>query len=680
MTTLLDDLLALPPELREEALDALDDADAEAILYDWDGTWSRPAQRMPPGAWRVWLIMAGRGFGKTRTGAEAVRRWVRDYALVNIIGATADDVRQIMVEGESGLMAICPDAERPEYKPAIRRLDWPNGARTLLFSADEPERLRGKQSMKLWMDEIASWRRPEAYDQAMLGLRLGDNPQAVVTTTPRPVRLVRELLASPTTHVTRGSTYDNARNLAPAFLEQIISKYEGTRVGRQELLAELLDDVPGALWQRKQLDDLRVKAVPDLQRVVVAIDPAATSGEDADETGIVVAGKGIDGQGYVLADRTCRLSPDGWARRAIDAYRTHKADLLVAEVNNGGEMVALTLRTVDAVVPYKAIHASRGKRTRAEPVAALYEQGKVHHVGTFPDLEDQQCVAEGTCIATLRGDVPIEQIRRGDFALTRAGWRRVTWMGCTGLRRTITIHTTTNSLVCTPNHPVWVVNRGFILSGEVQTNDIILVCQSSPSDRASSSEVSPITSILTGTTRPVEARVAASFIGLFGRLRTALFLSAGTSTTRTRIRTITSSRISSLLAAPRTSVSTASRARGREPQMHGVPPCGTTGRSEWRTTSPAGNAAWSSPPGDRGRSSVAVSVNTGIITGVTPSGRKRVFNLSVAGQPEYFANGVLTHNCNYTPDGYDGSPDRVDALVYALTELMLGSQWNWDAV
>lgn len=391
MTTLLDDLLALPPELRDEALGALDDADAEAILYDWDGTWARPDQRMPSGAWRVWLIMAGRGWGKSRCGSECVRQWVRDYALVNIIGATADDVRQIMVEGESGLLAICPDHERPEYRPAIRRLDWPNGAKTLLFSADEPERLRGKQSMKLWMDEIASWRRPEAYDQAMLGLRLGDNPQAVVTTTPRPVRLVRELLASSTTHVTRGSTYDNARNLAPAFLEQIISKYEGTRIGRQELLAELLDDVPGALWQRKQLDDLRVAKAPEIQRIVVAIDPAATSGEDADETGIVVAGRGVDGQGYVLADVTCRLSPDGWARRAISAYRKHQGDLIVAEVNNGGEMVALTLRTVDATVPYKAIHASRGKRLRAEPVAALYEQNKVHHVGTFTDLEDQQC-------------------------------------------------------------------------------------------------------------------------------------------------------------------------------------------------------------------------------------------------------------------------------------------------
>jgi predicted phage terminase large subunit-like protein len=391
MATLLDDLLRLEPGVRDAALGALDEATARAILYDWEGTWARANQLPPPGDWRVWLILAGRGFGKTRTGAELVRRWVRTHRLVNVIGATADDARDIMIEGESGILAVCPDGERPEYRPARRSLEWPNGARTLVFTADEPERLRGKQHEKLWGDEIAAWRRPEAWDQAMLGLRLGRNPQAVVTTTPKPVRLVRELLASPTTHVTRGRTYDNATNLAPAFLEQIVTKYEGTRMGRQELNAELLDDVPGALWTRSRLDDLRVLAAPELERVVVAVDPAATSGEDADETGIVVAAKGADGHGYVLADRTCRLSPDGWARRAVDAYHQHKADRLVAETNNGGEMVELTVRTVDRAVAYTAVHASRGKRTRAEPVAALYEQGKVHHVGGFSDLEDQMC-------------------------------------------------------------------------------------------------------------------------------------------------------------------------------------------------------------------------------------------------------------------------------------------------
>jgi phage terminase large subunit-like protein len=346
----------------------------------------RPAQRPPEGDWRVWLILAGRGWGKTRTGAEWVRETVKSYKYVNLIAATADDARDIMIEGESGILNICPPAERPQYMISKRRLEWPNGATSLIFTADEPERLRGKQHMALWMDEAASWRYPDAYDQAMLGLRLGDDPRAVVTTTPRPVRLVRELLASPTTTVTRGSTYENRENLAPAFLDQIITKYEGTRLGRQELMGEYLDDFPGALWTRAMIVQ---QAAPDMRRIVVAIDPAVTSGEDSDETGIIVAGLGVDGKGYVLADRTCRLSPDGWAKRAVAAFHEFQADRIVAEVNNGGDMVGLTVATVDPKVPFTKVHASRGKAIRAEPVAALYEQGRVFHAGAFNDLEDQ---------------------------------------------------------------------------------------------------------------------------------------------------------------------------------------------------------------------------------------------------------------------------------------------------
>jgi predicted phage terminase large subunit-like protein len=344
----------------------------------------RPNQAPPEGDWRTWLVLAGRGWGKTRVGAEWVRESAQSFEFVNVIAPTADDARDVMIEGESGILRICPDRERPTYLPSKRRLEWPNGATTLIFTADEPERLRGKQHMRLWADEIAAWRYPDAWDQAMMGLRLGHDPRAVATTTPKPVRIVRDLLASPTTALTRA-------NLAPAFLEKIVSKYEGTRLGRQELQGELLDDVPGALWSRTQLDALRVAQAPDLARVVVAIDPAATSGDDADETGIIVAGKGVDGHGYVLRDLTCRLSPDGWARRAVAAYRDYRADRIVAEVNNGGEMVELTVRTVDRQASYKAVHASRGKRTRAEPIAALYEQKRIHHVGGLPDLEDQQC-------------------------------------------------------------------------------------------------------------------------------------------------------------------------------------------------------------------------------------------------------------------------------------------------
>jgi phage terminase large subunit-like protein len=355
---------------------------------------ARPNQLPPPGDWRVWLLLAGRGFGKSRTGAEWVRseteagrRW--QWAFV---GATAADVRDIMVEGDSGILRISPPWFRPEYEPSKRRLTWPNGAVATLFSGDEPDQLRGPNRDGAWADEVAKWKHArEAWDNLELVLRAGSDPRCVVTTTPKPIAVVRELLTDPLTTVTRGSTYDNAANLAPSFLRRILGKYEGTRLGRQELHAELLDDIPGALWQRAMLDDLRVAEAPELQRIVVAVDPAVTSGEDSDETGIVVAGKGIDGHGYVLADLTCRLSPDGWARRAVQAYHTRRADMLVAEVNNGGELVETTIRTVDPLVAYKAVRASRGKRVRAEPVAALYEQGRVHHVGSLADLEDQQC-------------------------------------------------------------------------------------------------------------------------------------------------------------------------------------------------------------------------------------------------------------------------------------------------
>lgn len=384
--------LRLPPAVRDARIAELTDAECAALNSDW-AFWSRPNQQLPPGDWTTWLILAGRGYGKTRTGAETVREWVKSNRYVNLIGPTADDARDVMIEGESGILAICPKGERPLYKPSKRLLLWPNGARSLIFTADEPERLRGKQHGKLWGDEIASWRYADAWDQARLGLRLGSKPQAVCTTTPKPTRLIKDLIKDPSTHVTRGTTYENVDNLAPTFLSDIITKYEGTRIGRQELNAEVLDDNPNALWKRKDIDDARVNDAPELSRVVVAIDPAVTSNENSDETGIIVAGR--DNQSpphfYVLDDRSLVASPAGWARVAINAYRKWEADRVIGETNNGGEMIESTLRNVDANVAYTAVHASRGKVTRAEPVAALYEQGRVHHVGSLPQLEDQQC-------------------------------------------------------------------------------------------------------------------------------------------------------------------------------------------------------------------------------------------------------------------------------------------------
>lgn len=347
----------------------------------------------------MWLVLAGRGFGKTRIGAE----WVKDRVQrgkagrVALVAETAADARDVMVEGESGLLSIFPKGFRPKYEPSKRRLTWPNGAIATTYSADDPEQLRGPQHDGAWADELAKWRyAQQTWDNLMLGNRLGERPQTVVTTTPRPIPLVKALVKDPSTHVTRGSTYDNLMNLAPSFRDDVVKRYEGTRLGRQELYADILDDVPGALWTWDMLEATRTRQAPPLTRVAVAIDPAVTSGEQADETGIVVGGKSATQHGYILADWTCKLSPDGWARRALAAYDEFEADVIVAEVNNGGEMVEAVLRATCASLrrpmpPYKAVHASRGKRTRAEPVAALYEQGRAHHVGMWPLLEQQMC-------------------------------------------------------------------------------------------------------------------------------------------------------------------------------------------------------------------------------------------------------------------------------------------------
>lgn len=385
-------LASLPEALRDDLVAALSQAEARALLCNWP-FWARPSQLPPPGDWRIWLLIAGRGFGKTRTGAEYVRARVRsgNARRLALVAPTAADARNVMVEGESGVLAVSPSWDRPRYEPSKRRLTWPNGAIATLYSADEPERLRGPQHDMSWCDELGSWRYPEAWDMLMFGLRLGTDPRVVVTTTPRPTRLIRGLMTDSTAVLTRGTTFENRANLAPDFVEQIVRKYKGTRLGRQELDAELLDDVPGALWTRAVIEGCRAGTFPVLARVVVAIDPAVTSGEAADETGIIVAGKDGQGHGWLLADASGRYAPTEWAKTAIAAYRTHRADRIVAEVNNGGEMVEATLRMIDPNVSFAAVHASRGKVTRAEPVAALYEQGRVHHFGAFPQLEDQMC-------------------------------------------------------------------------------------------------------------------------------------------------------------------------------------------------------------------------------------------------------------------------------------------------
>lgn len=453
-------LAALPEDERAALWQALGPERVGRLLHDWR-FWGRPGQLPPPGDWRVWLVLAGRGFGKTRAGAE----WVQQVAggggagpaggpgvdggalaglpaaaepdgliptqechvghfagcinegegaeggrfgpvgsvgvtagvaapvRIALVGATLAEARAVMVEGESGLLATAPPWARPVFEPALRRLVWPNGSVAHLYSADAPEQLRGAQHHFAWCDEAAKWRNAEAvWANLEMGLRLGERPRVLVTTTPRPVPLVRRLLADPSVAVTRGATWDNRANLPAAFLDAMAAAYGGTRLGRQELEGEMIEAVEGALWSPDLIERNRVDAPPALARVVVAVDPPVTGGPEADACGIVVAGLGADGDAYVLADRSVQgASPDGWARAVEAAAAEFDADRIVAEANNGGDLVGLVLRAAGCRAPVKLVRASRGKSARAEPVAALYEQGRAHHAGGFARLEDELC-------------------------------------------------------------------------------------------------------------------------------------------------------------------------------------------------------------------------------------------------------------------------------------------------
>lgn len=355
---------------------------------------------MPPETdWTSWLILGGRGAGKTRAGAEWVRCQVRQgqTGRIALLGEDYAEAREVMLEGPSGLRSIGPVHERPRYEATRRRLLWENGAVATLYSAHDPEALRGPQFDAAWADEAAKWPDAEAaWAMLQFGLRLGTRPRQVVTTTPRPVPLIRRLLKDDRVAVTRTSTYDNRANLADAFFSSVIATYEGTRLGRQELDGDLLEDDPNALWSRDQIDRSRRTEPPVLVRIVVAVDPPVTSGKDADECGIIIAGRGEDARFYVLADCSKgQLKPAEWARRVVSAYERYDADRVVAEVNQGGEMVETVLRQIAPNLPVRQVRATRGKIVRAEPIAALYEQGRVSHCGAFSELEDQMCAYAG---------------------------------------------------------------------------------------------------------------------------------------------------------------------------------------------------------------------------------------------------------------------------------------------
>jgi phage terminase large subunit-like protein len=387
-------LVQLPPNERKAVLDACTESDARFALANWR-FWARDEQLAPDGDWRTWLFLGGRGSGKTRAGAEWIAESIREGRCnrVALIGATYAETRAVMIEGESGLLSVAPAAT---YEPTNRRVLWPSGAVATVLSADEPDSIRGHQFDGAWADEFGKWPDPQgALDMLVMALRLGADPRLCVTTTPRNIAALKTMLDARETRTTRSATRDNETNLAPGFVDALEARYAGTRLGRQELDGDLIDDNESAVWKRDWIEAGRVAHAPVLDRIVVAIDPPAGLG--GDDCGIVVAGRAPDGQYYVLADRSVGgLTPTGWAERAVAVYDEFQADRLVAEANQGGEMVRTLLKQASKLAPVDLVHATRDKKTRATPIAALYERGEAHHVRAFAELEDQMCQFDGT--------------------------------------------------------------------------------------------------------------------------------------------------------------------------------------------------------------------------------------------------------------------------------------------
>ena len=370
---------------------------------DWLST-ARPKQLTPKGDWHIWLILAGRGWGKTRTGAtDAVLYALRNPEVqVAVVTPTFGDLRRVAFEGVSGILKTMPrecllSGRGQGYNSSAAEIRLHNGSKIMGFSATEPDRLRGPQFHRAWCDELAAWRYPEAFDQLMFALRLGDKPQCIITTTPKPTPMIRQLMDRSDCLLTSGSTFENEANLAATTLAMLRERYEGTTLGRQELYAEVIDQMEGALWKPSTIEKKRLKGFDHktLTNVLVAIDPAVTSNSNSDETGLVVVGKDEHNAYYVLEDASGKYSPDQWGRKAVELFYEWDADKIVAEVNNGGDLVERLIKTIDETVRYKSVHATKGKMVRAEPIAALYEQGKVHHIGVFSELETQMCTYTG---------------------------------------------------------------------------------------------------------------------------------------------------------------------------------------------------------------------------------------------------------------------------------------------
>jgi phage terminase large subunit-like protein len=740
MPSVEDRLLALPSSARPAALTALQAEGLPIHELSYRPWWAtaRPEQIIPEGDYLAALYLAGRGAGKTRAGAE----WVIDQSLAGPIrgalaSATFRDAEKVMVKGESGILA-CAQARgiHCEYRKGDQEVTFPSGAAWTIFTAEKPESFRGPQHHRVWADEVAAWhqnRRQDAWDLMMFGLRLGANPHVLVTTTPKPIQLLRDLLAADDTYTIRSSTMANARNLPPKMLRAWLLKYEGTRLWRQEIEGALLDDVEGALWQPAWIDQGRVTPdeVPELTRVAVAVDPAVTVTESSDETGIVVAGRDAQGDVYVLADRSAKTAGEDAARRAWRAFLDHQADVLIYEANQGGvwvaEVLADTWRTMqregqapkDVRPPIKATTANVGKALRAQPVALRYEQ----------------CIAEGSLVETERGPIPIELVRAGDRVWTRRGLRSVTWAGRTGILETVEIETADGQVLrCTPEHRVWSETRGWVHAERLDRNDRLLAWRNIPALTASApwekrtadairaafstagtlartvmSNAATRLSTAFGTTKQRTDTTGRhvstgepSCTAQYGNTTTDQSPKGGTSTIATTTPETTKSGTSSPCrceitwpentATTTTATAPMSGNRSARRRLSG----GETGST---APAPATGAETSTAPAPPAPGSVPPHATRP--TGMTrrkPSATVPVYDLEVEDAHEFFASGILVHNsrvhhvhpvvtdddphptnpllvlesqmCEWVPDAGKASPDRIDALVWAVAELL----------
>lgn len=688
----------LSPQQRAFLLELVERSQAKTAHSNqhWEAKASlRPDQLPPPGDWSVWLILAGRGWGKTQAGAIWTIQKAMDHSGGNgaIIGQTVDDVRKVMVRGVSGILGVAPDWFRPVYNPSNRELVFPNGCRCSTYSGDVVEQFRGPGFHFAWADEPAKWKyASEAWNQLEFTMRRGPLPQTAATTTPRPIPLLKKLLVDEGCVVTRGETDANKANLSAVALARLKDKYAGTRLGRQELEGVMLDDAPGALWKREWLDEGRVIKAPQLKHVVVGVDPQVGEGENAAETGIVVAGVGQDGHGYILADATVQGSPGEWASAAVVAYHMHKADRLVAEENQGGKMVAHTIRMTDPKVAYMGVHASRGKIARAEPVAALYEQGKIHHIGSFPLLEDQLCLAADSQITTSQGLRSICAVKPGDMVLTRKGYRKVirAWETHPSAR-VMRIYTSDGrSLTGTAEHPVFVKHVGWVQMGSLTGGDELEAIEWKGGADGDGVRQEPMVRPGEWVNTGRRSNGMADCGGLIERVTTdtpkvnssttpsgnwlmGLFQRAWMCITRTRTSRILPLRICNFLLEPIIcfNMSPEALGHGHSSSIANTPSeCGVIANrislsasiAELLARPLACDVSYFAP---QAADPITITTSERLIE------RIPVWCLKVEGEPEYYANGILVHNCEYEASTGQPSPDRYDACVWAITELML---------